>query len=304
MAILSVTEQWGGRSGGIDESGNFTFKRRWLVTSDTDTESIVAVSAAVPVAYYAPHPDYAAARARSTSITPGEGPRVWQVEINYSSAPIANARPADGGPPTVQDPAAPQQPTEATNSNKTPAQSRPAEWSFTRKELKVAAEYDRNGDPIKNSAGDPIEGIELDRSHLVATIKYWSVNLTVDHIQLFWNKTNSLTYRGFPPRTLLVQDFNYKTVYETIAEGVVGMLYEVQIVLEVNFDEWRLKVLDAGLREKDSSGKMITITDAAGNPVSSPWPLLESGQKWTSVDTYHYLYFDIYGEADFAGLIV
>ena len=65
-------------------------------------------------------------------------------------------------------------------------------------------------------------------------------------------------------------------------------------------------VLNAGKRHKVyATGGAVTVQAIVGDdghPVSDPVPLNANGSKWTS-GAFHYLYFDVYEEFNFANLL-
>ena len=174
------------------------------------------------------------------------------------------------------------------------------------------AEADADGVPIVNTAGDPIEGVMIHRDRLLINIKYWSVNITVEHIQNYWNVLNEDEWYGFPPETLLVVDYGFQSVYETM-EGAGGgtfiaMMYECNIQLEfkpTHANKWDLKVLNQGLREL-VGGEISHIKDRSGADVTTPVPLSTAGEALPpygdGTGTPNYLTFQMYPTRNFAAV--
>ncbi|MEO8082692.1 MAG: hypothetical protein ABI780_02655 [Ardenticatenales bacterium] len=302
MAVTKVSEQWEGRYSAQDEQGNVIRKRQWKVQTDAQADDASVVVAAVGINQYDPHPDYPPAIARTFTCAPHEGPYLWLVDIGYSSAPMA-AR--SGDMPEEIDPEDPTPPS-ADNNNSAPAPLRLPEYSFARRDNKIAPEEDANGVPCVNTAGDRIEGLEVDRPFVAIAMKFWSLKITVAHILDCWDTINDDDWKGFPIRKLKVENFEFKAVYDLIAPGVFALVQEATITLLYNRDRWIQKVLNAGKREKVSTPGGIVlrvITDDTGQPVTDPVPLLASGARWRPGDAYHYLEFQFNPDKDFDTLI-
>jgi len=306
---LTAVEQWSDRGIATNDDGVVEMTRGWLI-SETNAAAAdprePAVLAAVPVNRYDSHPDNSLAIARNIDAKPTKAPKLWRATVRYSTAPF----PAKNGDvPSVINPATATRPTDAQN-NTAEAQLRFPEFTFGRKEIKEAAEADAAGVPLVNAAGDPLEGIEVDRSRLTIGIKFYSINLTTAHILNYWNSINNAAWKGFGARTLKVTEFTYRSVYETLKNGstfFLASMYEANVTLEYNPYTWRLRVLNAGKRQKRTVGGSTVvenIVDSAGQPVSEPVPLTALGAVLAPGGTPNYLYFDMENERDFTGLIV
>ena len=122
------------------------------------------------------------------------------------------------------------------------------------------------GEPARNSAGDPVDGLTENRC--LAKLTYTNSQVRDPNfawLLSFTNKTNRNEFLGCTRRTLLCQGFNAdyddKRQLWTIS---VEWLYDPKQHVVTYYDQ--------GFNEK-INGERRAILDAAQNPVSKPVPL-------------------------------
>lgn len=305
--IVRVTERWDGRGLSLDANGVYTGSRAWIVESDAASVDEATVESALPVPLYDPHPARPQAIAQTVTIKPLGKETLWLAEVGYSSAPLPGRM---GGPPSAitagsgtgpgsPSPSGPQ----AGQNQDTPAPSRLPEWSWGKRDRTKVATLDRIGQPLVNTAGDPLEGVEINDPLLMVVVKWWSLNVTLAHIRSFFNRVNQAAWNGFAARTLLVDDFQVRMTYDQQAAGVYGLVQECTTTFLYDADTWNLQILNAGKREKIGT-ELKEIVDKSGQPVSEPYPLLSSGAKWTPASALVYLNAELKQVADFSTLFV
>lgn len=288
-------EQWKDRTRDTDEDGIVTMPRTWLFYITPDEENawptLEEIEQATEVEQYDEHPDAPRCTARTCSVRPAETPYAYFVTWTYTDAPMKG----DGGWPEEQDP---EDPVRKEKNNKEPGYLRPPSVSFARKEIKVAPRLDRDGDPVVNKAGDPIEGLEIERSILQITIEWLSIALTTAHIVKYWDAVNSDAYvpipggQSFSSGTLRVCDYQFKWSYENIGDST-ALLLAATVILEHDPDGWGVTVMNRGRREIPSGGGPLRwITDDSGQPISEPVPLTVGGQRLPSGDDPNYITFN------------
>lgn len=281
-------ELWEDRGREVDENGIVTMPRTWLleVTPEVDGSwpTLADITDFVEVDMYDEHPEEPRCIARSCSLKAHESQYAFKLTINYSDSPLKG----DGGWPDEQDPENPQK---KDKNNATPAHLRPPQVSFARKESKIAPTEDRDGDPVVNKAGDAIEDLEIDKSILQITIKFFSIKITVPHIVKYWNSTNSDAYQGLSSGTLKCVDYQFEWSYENIGD-FTALVMAATLVLEHNPDGWGVTVMNRGRREIPAGGGPLRwITDDSGQPVSDPVPLTIAGQRLPVGDAPNYITF-------------
>lgn len=182
----------------------------------------------------------------------------------------------------------------------------PVEWplkvSVSTVERELPVDFDRDGDPIRNSArqrfGDPVTVPYSDP--VITCVRNEAVgdfSLTLAHD--LTNTINGATWNGFAAGVVLCRSITTsEEQYDTNSET---WYYKVTYVFETNRFGWRKKVLDQGYCElAGSPAKLKRILDSEGQPIDEPAPLDGAGGKLEPDDTPVVLEFDIYESADFS----
>lgn len=205
-------------------------------------------------------------------------PRRWEVDVEYSSYAIGDA----------------EEPPDTETATRI---------SIITEQGNVLIERDVDDVAIKNTAGDLIEGIEIPWNNLGLQIEQ-AVAGTPDYYSLStWiNAINSAEWRGIPAYFAQIRSMSYDS--DTI-EGVVQWRRVTQVrIANVATQPWgyRLRLLNAGLREKVSGVLNWINDDTTQIPVSKPVPLKSDGTKAGLADAPHFLDFKVYPELAFATL--
>ncbi|VTU02772.1 unnamed protein product [Gemmataceae bacterium] len=314
MAIRRIIQRWQDRGATTDEKGVKTFTRAWTVeTTNDDTEEpevIDAVVAQYPWAgLYMPLPCWPWAVCRKLSAAPHEGPQVWLVTADFSTAPFEAKGDGTGTGGTEGAPSNSSSPS-PSQSNSTPADQRPPTVSITRKEVTKPLEYEARppGDPaaptrVSNTLGDPFVPVpEVMRSNHIVTWKFhrlpekllwdrrstWQDTINADEVTLFGRK--------YAPHSLRCTDYSFTTVWETGTAGM-SLFFELTCQAEYNPDLWDVRILNTGRRKRiggsigdpDNPPRLVAIVDAAGQPVADPVPLDAAGVPVEPGGTYHYV---------------
>ena len=178
---------------------------------------------------------------------------LWQIELQYGTRnPLEHA--IDGNPLHL-----------------------PTRFSFEPATEEVPAFEDVDGNPIVNSAGDPYDP-PLMRRVLRAKLKVRrnespsAVNLPT--LLALSNTLNMAAWNGFPPKTVLLEPLQLPEA--EFSQVTQQFYFPFQYEFSINFDTWVKQVINAGVRELDSSGNLKQIT-INGQPVSNPVPLDKEG---------------------------
>lgn len=178
----------------------------------------------------------------------------------------------------------------------------PLRVSFGGDQYERVVWFDRNGDPIRNSATDPFgEPIVVDdsrptfvvtRNELVATFDQTLASLMSDAI-------NDAAWNGFAAGTvkcgiIVSGDEQYDPTNNV-------WYYSVKYPFAVKRDGWVKEILDSGFAELDGSSppKPKPILNN-GNPITEPAPLDGSGHRLATTGTPVTLTFDVYDTADYS----
>lgn len=228
------------------------------------------------------HPEDDNALVTDITATETEYPQQWLAEVSYSSDATDESRLAHDPleePPTV---------------------------SWTTETYKEAIEQDAFGTAILNTAGDPIEGIEVERYRLVATYEDNVAEFDEADALNYQGTCNSQTFRGKDAYTWLIRTFI--TTGRGFKNNVAYWRRRIEFVYDPSTTEdangntivigHQLRILNAGYRQL-VSGALRTITDGPGRPVSQPVPLAQDGSQLPSNGTPVYLTFKPHLTVDF-----
>lgn len=255
MAVTSVEEIWQGRDGEADSEGTRRYTRifRVLTSSNYDTGAIVMAHIEVPKVGEVFPDDFGAWCQRVRPVQESFSPRVWLVTCSYSSERELEESPLDD----------------------------PAEIEWDGEDYMRPAIFDRNDEPILNSAGDPFDPpVEIDDSWNVVTVKK---NLLVvpSWILQYRKATNSDAFS--------VDGFEVDVGQAKMKKVAVGKVQQrneisfrpVTLVMHLREEGWDEPVLDKGYREKKSGDatKRVAMTNDDGTKPSQQILLDGSGSK-------------------------
>jgi len=124
--------------------------------------------------------------------------------------------------------------------------------------------------PPKNSAGDPVDGIEEEASMVrLAYTNTQVLNPRFDQLLRYTNTCNDGAFLGAP--VYHVRMAGYSAEYDQ-----KNNVWSVTVEFLYNPDSWEIQFYDAGFNEI-VSGERKAILDKAGNPVGQPVPLDGNG---------------------------
>lgn len=223
------------QSGKYQESYQYT--RSFMVRVDDPSTPLPDITNAVGFSWRDPHPDDSSCRAMEFDTKcQDESGLIYRVDVVYYVPPV------DGG-----DPADP----EGSGF------MRSMIWTGSSSAKTIPA-VDTDGDVIRNSAGDPLEGLEMETIEPRLSLKMYYP----DHIKLmeayhlYSNKTNDATWNGGAAETWRCLGCSFQPVSENVA-GVSYTFWEVNWEFAYDATTWRLKPWDLGFAER---------CDAAGTP--------------------------------------
>lgn len=171
--------------------------------------------------------------------------------------------------------------------------------SFTWGEGQTPAAKDINDDPVLNSAEDPFDPpIMKDDAPGSFKITVNMVSFSPAIIDQYQNTINDAEWYGLPARSWKLR------IHEAsrTKHPDIGHYWTVTFEFQSKRDTWTKKVLDQGMRQINSAGKKVNITDAEGNQISEPWPLDADGLAKPKGELADTIEFDVYREVDFSAL--
>lgn len=159
---------------------------------------------------------------------------------------------------------------------------------------------DEDGNPIRNSAGDPFgDPVTRDDSRpIIVVTRNEDVNdFDVTLAGQYQDVVNDDTWNTFPARTVKCTEI--RTSEERKDPSTNLYYYEVTYVFEVKWDTWTRKILDQGFAYLDG-GVRKPFLDADQQPISDPRLLDGLGAELPDGDPPVELDFRTYPDADFA----
>lgn len=160
---------------------------------------------------------------------------IWEVECEFSTEPLSQV---------IADPE--------------------IEWGWTA--VRRALQYDAIGRAILNSAGDSFDP-PYERDEVIKTLKVVN-NLSFfndNDIENYVNKVNEVTFRGYPPKTVLCKGITASSAKQGEIE-----YWRRTSEFHIRKDGWYLRLLDQGYRTKPVNSKLKEIQDATGILLSKP----------------------------------
>jgi len=257
MGIVSTSEIKEGRRGSWGQDWNRTYSRSWRIITDNPLIDANYIRTHGPVSL---GNTYSANGGTSTDVgayvlgidvsDAGNDGKDWIFTANY-------------GPwnPDVR----PNNPTE-----------RPLEVSIVQNQFEQIVDFDINGNPIVNSAGDFFEpGLTEEDSRPILNVMRWQLRFNMNTAMAYRNAVNSDVFLGRDPRTVR----SYPITGERVRDPDYGWIFKVQYQFAYKPEGWTRKEIDAGMREKYTSGGSTKLKPILKNgiPVQEPVPLNGSG---------------------------
>jgi len=277
-------------SGAVGESNKFL--EVYDVRTDSLTQSLVSIVTAPGIGYGSAHPDMADHKAMEWDLSAADDSGLWwTVSIRYAVPPPGKTIDAVSGLP---DPA----------------------WSALGSTHSVPVYKDKDGAVIKNSAGDPLEGLEAEgqefgwslvKCYSLAASPSWDVV-----VRSVANKVNSDTWSGETARKwkCSFKGAQKKTIVTQTGSTQSAVQYwEVAFDFRFNDDTWDLAPWDIGFNQRaDSAGvaspsgtNRVTILGKDSRPVKQP-VALSSGVATAPGTAPTALNFKVYKETAFTSV--
>lgn len=235
MAVVWCRELPRQRSQSGKYQETYVYSRSYLVRVDDPATPLPDITNAAGFAWRDPHPDDPSCRAMEFETScEDDSALVYRIDIKFYVPPV------DGGDP--DDPQG-------------SGFMRAMIWTGSSSAKTVPA-VEKNGDIIVNSAGDAIEGLEMETIEPRLSLKMYYPNHTalMAAYHAYSNKVNDAAWNGGAAETWRCLGCSFQPVSENVA-GVSYTFWEVNWEFAYDSTTWRLKPWDVGFAERcDSSG--------------------------------------------------
>lgn len=258
---------------GSSVSGKFgeslQVSERWQIRVDSPATSkadiLAGVTVTAGVTWGSPHFEFPALQAMEFDLAPdGRDGMRWTLNVKYYVPPPGKRITINGIPEDV--------------------------WERSGGTTNVPAFRDYDGVTITNSAGDPLEGIEMEREEASWSLtKYYADDASLNtDVQACAGKVNFAEWAGGVANTWKCYFKGAKRSEISLLDGEndAGTLAFIESRWEFRYDPetWLCKPWDIGFMELDGSGGRRTITGDDGKPVKQPVALDSDGTAKTPGD--------------------
>lgn len=297
MAILWSEEIPRERSASGKFKDGTSYKRAFFVRTDSTTESLVDISNFPGIGFQAEHPDDPSALMKSFDIKPADDSGLlYVVSYDYEKA-NPDERP--------DDPENPEEPKPGSMEFKPPV------WGGSSSVVTEPVYLDRTGQPMNNSAGDPLEGLQAERAEEKLTLtQYYPTHAGWQQLaREYTNAINNAAWNGGEAKTWKCQGCSKKLNIEN-KDGETNVYWEITWEFAYRADKWTLKPWDIGFAqlvnedgEPTQAGSLrAQIKGQDGKPVRQPVALAggvakPAGERPDICNAPNG--FDVYHEKDF-----
>lgn len=240
MAIIYCKELPRERSQSGAHGETYTYTRAFLVRTDDPSEPLPNITNAPGFAWLDSHPDDASVGALSFETSPADDSSLlYYVKVKYGSRPHT-------APP--EDP--PNTPGSVPGLMKFPV------WSGSSSVTTGPCLEDKDKEAIVNSAGDPLEGMEMEMADAKLTVTNYALSHTawMTAAATYTNTCNTGNWNGGAIDCWKCQGCSAKLATENV-DGTTYVFWELTWEFAYRAQSWRLRPWDIGFAERcDSEG--------------------------------------------------
>lgn len=260
MAIFDIFPKPGGRTGSRTKTG-YDHQDTWIVITNDPTDDQDVVLAA----FVAPGGSYGGRKVESLSCNEvSEDGLQWEVNVKYANSAIDN-------PLAV-----------------------PVKIGMTQSSVQVSTDYDKNGNPILNAAGDPFQELVF-LDDIEDTLQFTKNFALIPYAAAQQAKRKIGTITGVPGYGL------YKGMSAQEQEHeLIGIYYActIEFAMADTQAAFAKKLLNQGFREK--VGGELKVIKIKGEVASQPVLLAANGTKLATGATPTEITVDLYNVVNFS----
>ena len=274
--VNQAIKMWSNQSSNATTSENFrkfevTFSETYQITTSFDaTELDVYTQAGLPgiAQSYPGFPFVVAEAAQLQRVSP----IFWLATINYRGE-IGGITQSGGG---------------SEPSNPTSPLYAPPRITWDDVETSEDIDVDFDGDPITNTAGQPVKGVKALFSDQLLTVTRNFLVFNTYTQAVYRRSVNSDLFLGWPPGTCKLMKLSAQNVITQTAGGNEPSFgyWQVTGVFQFRFPynttpdkAWYARYVSMGLKQRDSSGKLVAVTDDNNDVTTTPQYLDEDGKQ-------------------------
>ncbi len=280
---------WSNQSSNATTSENFrklevTFSETYQITTSADAGEIdVYTMAGLPgVAQSYPGFPFVVAEAAQLQRV---SPIFWLATINYRGEIGGIAATSGGSEP----------------SNPTSPLYAPPRITWDDVETNEDIDVDFDGDPIINTAGQPVKGVKALFSDQLLTVTRNFLVFNTYTQAIYRRSVNSDTFLGWPPGTCKLM----KLSAQNVIDQSFGY-WQVTGVFQFRFPynttpakAWYARYVSMGLKQKDTAGKLVSVVDDNKDVTTTAQYLDVNGKQTT---TPYWIETKLYGSLPYSAL--
>jgi hypothetical protein len=294
--VNQAIKMWSNQSSNATTSENFrklevTFSETYQVVTSADAGELDVYTQAGLPGVAQPYPGFpfvVAEGAQLQRVTP----IFWLATINYRGE-IGGLAKTDGS----SDPSNPTSPLYA-----------PPRITWDDVETNEDIDVDFDGDPITNTAGQPVKGIKALFSDQLLTVTRNFLLFNTYTQAVYRRSVNSDTFLGWPPGTCKLM----KLSAQNVIDRDFGY-WQVTGVFQFRFPynttpakAWYARHASMGLKQRDSAGKLVSVVDDNNDVTTTPQYLNASGRQIKppagTAPTPHWIETKLYGSLPYNAL--
>jgi hypothetical protein len=267
--VNQAIKMWSNQSSNATTSENFrkfevTFSETYQITTSFDaTELDVYTQAGLPgiAQSYPGFPFVVAEAAQLQRVSP----IFWLATVNYRGEIGGIAQTSGGSEP----------------SNPTSPLYAPPRITWDDVETSEDIDVDFDGDPITNTAGQPVKGVKALFSDQLLTVTRNFLVFNTYTQAVYRRSVNSDLFLGWPPGTCKLMKLSAQNVIDqAFGYWTVTGVFQFRFPYNTTPDKaWYARYVSMGLKQRDSSGKLVAVTDDNNDVTTTPQYLDEDGKQ-------------------------
>jgi hypothetical protein len=270
--VQQAIKMWSNQSSNATTSENFrklevTFSETYkIITSFDAMELDVYTQAGLP-GVGQPYPGFPFVVADAASLQ-RVSPILWMATVNYRGEIGGVANSGSGSEPT----------------NPTSPLYAPPRITWDDVETAEDIDEDFDGTSITDTAGQPVKGIKSLFSDQVLTVTRNFLVFNTYTQAVYRRSVNSDSFLGWPPGTCKLMKLSAQNVIDAnFGYWQVTGVFQFRFPYRTTPDKaWYARYVSMGLKQKDSSGKLVPVVDDNKEPTSTPQYLDENGRQTTT----------------------
>lgn len=287
--VNQAIKMWSNQSSNATTSENFrklevTFSETYQITTSADAGELDVYTQSGLPGVAQPYPGFPFVVAEAAQLQ-RVSPIFWLATINYRGE-IGGITQSGGG---------------SEPSNPTSPLYAPPRITWDDVETSEDIDVDFDGDPITNTAGQPVKGVKALFSDQLLTVTRNFLVFNTYTQAVYRRSVNSDTFLGWPAGTCKLMKLSAQNVIDqSFGYWQVTGVFQFRFPYNTTPDKaWYARYVSTGLKQKDSLGRLVDVVDDNKLVVTTPFYLDANGRKTT---TPYWIETKLYGSLPYNAL--